>query len=243
MKKYFDVYLEFDHEKLFDTINRSVEDGHKGYMCVVDANIITTAQRDPEFKKIINSALVNTCDGSSIAILSGWIHKSKLRPFNGPEIFSSYIEKSYRHLLLGSTPEVKEKVIGVLLEKNLKTDNILTMELPFCRADQFDYKGIAEEIKNLNPAFIWVSLGAPKQEIFMSRLLPHLDKGFMIGIGAAFNFYIGDFAIPKARLGRLKFIWFSRIFTEPSKSISRISKALAVMPKMIYQELRRQGNH
>ena len=38
---------------------------------------------------------------------------------------------------------------------------------------------------------IWVALGAPKQEIFMNRLKPHLKKGVAIAIGAAFNFYSG----------------------------------------------------
>jgi N-acetylglucosaminyldiphosphoundecaprenol N-acetyl-beta-D-mannosaminyltransferase len=243
MNKYFDVCLEFDHSKLIETIERSIREKSKGYMCVVDINILATAQKDQEFRKIVNSAVVNTCDGSSVAILAGWVHKSKFLPFNGPELFSMYIEKPYKHLLLGNTTEVKDKIIASLSGKNISIDDVMTMELPFCKIDQFDFPGIAKEIGKLDPDIIWVSLGAPKQEAFMSRLVPYLNSGFLIGIGAAFSFYTGDLSIPKIKIGNLKLIWLSRIFADPSKSIKRIYKALLVLPGMIIRERRLVKHH
>jgi hypothetical protein len=42
----------------------------------------------------LNNSLINTCDGSSIAMIAGWIHDQKYRALNGPEIFEHYIEKN-----------------------------------------------------------------------------------------------------------------------------------------------------
>lgn len=46
-------------------------------------------------------------------------------------------------------------------------------------------------INEANPDFIWVGLGAPKQEIWMAT---HENKvnGLMIGVGAAFDYESGN---------------------------------------------------
>ena len=62
---------------------------------------------------------------------------------------------------------------------------------PFLNVEDFDYLKISKLINQNKPDIIWIGLGAPKQEIFMSKLLPHIDSGLMIGVGAAFNFYSG----------------------------------------------------
>lgn len=42
-------------------------------------------------------------------------------------------------------------------------------ELPFRKVEDFDYPTIAEMINQDAPDIIWISLGCPKQEQFMSR--------------------------------------------------------------------------
>ena len=113
------------------------------------------------------------------------------------------------------------------------------MPVPFATVDQFDYKGIAEELKAVDPDIVWVSLGAPKQEQFMERLLPYIDRGLLFGIGAAFNFYVGDIRQPKFHIGAFRFIWLDRIFREPKKQLSRIWGALTVYPKLYRKEKKR----
>ena len=65
-------------------------------------------------------------------------------------------------------------------------------ELPFCDVEDFDYQNIAQMIEKDKAEIIWIALGAPKQEIFMNRLQPHLRKGVMIAVGAVFKFYSGS---------------------------------------------------
>ena len=57
--------------------------------------------------------------------------------------------------------------------------------------ESFNYLEISKLINQNKPDIIWIGLGAPKQEVFMSKLLPHIDSGLMLGVGAAFNFYSG----------------------------------------------------
>lgn len=236
MKSVFNIFLEFDLNLFYNKIEETIYNKKKGYVCVVDGNVLTTAQKNLHYREIINRSLINTCDGSSIAWLAGMIYNEKFRALSGPEIFEKYIESGYKQTLIGSNTDVIEKIESKLRSKAIDGNNIKHIPLPFLPVSDFNYLNIAEEINNDPPDIIWVSLGAPKQEIFMSKLLPHLNYGVMFGIGAAFNFYIGEISIPKKNIGALRFVWLYRIFQEPKKQLKRAISYILILPKLIWQE-------
>lgn len=240
MQKYFNIFFEFNHNNFYNTIEETIHLSGKGYVCVVDANVLTIAQRNLSYRKIINNSLINSCDGSSIALIAGWIYHEKYRALNGPEIFEYYIEKNFKHILLGSSTRTTDQIKKVLKQKNLDVANIQTIPLPFMSIEDFDYKSIAKEINKLKPEIVWVSLGAPKQELFMSNILPLLDKGVMFGIGAAFNFYVGELNAPRFKIGNLSFIWLNRLINEPKKLIRRLIPYLLIMPRLYMEEKRKK---
>lgn len=235
---YFSIKLQFDHAVLHETIVNTIKNNGKGYVCVVDANVLTMAQKNEEYKDVINNALINTCDGSSIAWLAGLIHKKQFKAYNGPELFENYIELDYNQLLLGSTQDTIDKIKLKLQEKNISWQYLHSMPLPFLDVNNFDYKTIANTINDINPDIIWVSLGAPKQELFMKKILPYLNRGVLFGIGAAFNFYTGEIPLPSFQIGRLRFIWLSRLFAEPKKLIKRLIPYVLIIPRLIISELK-----
>lgn len=237
MKKYFNILLEFNHEAFNSIIKNAIKERCKGYVCVIDANVLTMAQHNIHYQQVLNKSLINTCDGSSIAFLASCIHHQNFRALNGPEIFEHYIEKKYKHLLLGSTAKTTDRIKEVLIRKKLNTSNILTLSLPFLPVENFDYQSIANEINIIKPDIIWVSLGAPKQEIFMNKILPFLNYGLLFGIGAAFNFYIGELNIPRFKIGSLSFIWLNRLFNEPKKLISRLLPYIVLLPILYIKEI------
>lgn len=236
MKQYFNINIEFDHAKLYQSINQNIDNKEKMYICVVDANVLTMAQKNTAYRNVINNAMVNTCDGSSIAMMAGWLHHKKFRALNGPTIFSHYIEQPIKQILLGSTVTTSARIKQTLKTKGINADHIDVMPLPFMTIHEFDYPGIAAEINKLAPDIIWVSLGAPKQEFFMNMILPYLNKGVMFGIGAAFNFYVGDIKKPKTQIGSLSLIWLTRWIAEPRKLSKRIFATICTFPGMYWQE-------
>ena len=70
---------------------------------------------------------------------------------------------------------------------------------------------------------IWVGLGAPKQEKVIHILFDKLDKGVLVGVGAAFNFFSGidSFKRAPATYRRLHLEWLFRLFQEPKRIASR----------------------
>jgi N-acetylglucosaminyldiphosphoundecaprenol N-acetyl-beta-D-mannosaminyltransferase len=238
--QYFNVNLEFNHSNIHRIINECASKRKKGYICVVDANVLTIAQKNRNYRNILNSSTINTCDGSSIATLAGMIYKSKFCTLSGPDLFSRYIEKNeFKQLLLGSSEKISNEIKSRLSDKKIDNQHLQVMSLPFLQVGQFDYHAIADTINSYKPDLIWVSLGAPKQEIFMSKILPYLHQGLMLGIGAAFNFYTGKIYIPKFHIGPFRFIWLSRLIAEPKKSYHRSIGYVLLLPKLYFSEKRK----
>lgn len=241
-KTYFNVRIEFDRDELDRKIFKAIEEGTPGYSCSVEANNLTVANRNPEFLKVLNGALVNNCDGSVLAKILAWIHKEPIDSYIGADIFIKYISmKRFRQFFLGNTREVLDGLKKNLAEIDPAIAEMRFETLPFRSVDDFDYEGIAAMINADNPDIIWVSLGAPKQEMFMARLKPYLKRGVMFGYGAIFNFNAGVGEVrraPKLML-RMRLEWLYRAFEQPKKNIPRYWGFIRILPRLIREERRK----
>lgn len=237
----FDIDIEFDRQVLHHVIEECVRSDHKGYVCFVDANVLSIARKDAGYLRILQDAMVISCDGGSIAAMVNRIHHTDVRAYNGPDLFEHYIgQGQFRQLLLGSTEEKFHQIEQELVRRGLPTTHISHLPVPFARVEDFDYEAIAAQINAATPDLVWVSLGAPKQERFMSRLLPFINRGVLLGVGAALNFYVGDNVQPKVHLGALRFIWLDRIYREPRKQLKRVWMILLTLPRLYRDEMKRK---
>jgi N-acetylglucosaminyldiphosphoundecaprenol N-acetyl-beta-D-mannosaminyltransferase len=236
---YFNVRLEFDKQRFDEIIDGAIKTGKPGYVCSVESNNLTVANKNPEFLKILNGALVNNCDGSVLAKILSSIHKRYLEPYIGADIFIKYIRLcKYRQFFLGNTPEVLSGLKEKLSQIDPKIREMRFETLPFKAVDEFDYKGIGKMINEDNPDIIWVSLGAPKQEMFMNRLQPHINRGIMFGFGAIFNFNagVGDVKRAPEWMLKLRFEWLHRALEQPKKNIPRYWNFMKILPILIIEE-------
>ena len=245
MEKYFGISYEFDKAVVYGTIDRLVQSGHKGYVCVADGVTLSMSQIHPLLKKVLDEADVITCDSGWVPLFLKWIYGIKREQLAGSELFSSILhEKKYKMMFLGTS----NSILKPLRENISKIDpNILDMpfvSLPFRDVEDFDYKEIADSINEEKPDIIWVALGMPKQEIFMYNLKPFLNSGVCIGVGAAFKFFSG---LPGHRRApqwmiKCKIEWVHRIFSEPKKQIERCCLIFRTVPRLLYVEYKIKQN-
>lgn len=248
MEKYFDIRYEFDVPTVHQAIAEQLADGKPGYICVADGNILTMVHKDEEYRKVIDSSIFSICDSSWVPKFVKWIYGYKRSHYCGSDIFIDIVrQRKYRMIFLGTKQNVLDALQQNLAKENPDVAEMTFKELPFCAVDQFDYKGIAEMIEQDGAQIIWVALGAPKQEQFMSRLQPHLKHGVQIAIGAAFNFYSGLADAPQrcpAWMRKLHLEFVHRIFKEPRKQIKRCWGILTTLPRIFKKErkVKRQEN-
>ena len=240
MKKYFNIYLEFDKDKVDQIIHDTIIKKGKGFVCSVEANNLTVANKNPDFLRVVNGALVNICDGSMLAKILGFIHKRNFESYLGADLFLSYVKKcQYKQYFIGNTRQVLDGLRDNLTKIDSNIASMKFEELPFLNVEDFNYEEIAKNINKEGVDVIWVSLGAPKQELFMSNLLPYLNQGVMFGFGAIFNFNSGVGHVKRAPkwMIKLNLEWLYRAFEEPKKNVPRYLNFIKILPRLIKKEI------
>lgn len=236
----FNTHLEFDSQKLFYAIEKRIAEKEPGYICVCDSSVMTRIHQDKEYRELINGAFINTCDGSSICTLAKMIYGGNPVSVNGPELFEKYTKIPYKQVIIGNTEPIVQMVRDKMKEEKHDSSHIDHLQVPFCKVDEFDYEGIAKEINEKGYDIIWVSLGNPKQEIFMRNITPYLKQGVMFGIGAALNFWVGDLSLPKFHIGPVRFMWFTRIFEDPKRMVKATWVVLKALPSIYLEEVKKK---
>jgi N-acetylglucosaminyldiphosphoundecaprenol N-acetyl-beta-D-mannosaminyltransferase len=235
------ITIQFNKAKIENTIKTTINSSSKGYICTINANLLTEANKNENFRFVLNNSLLNTCDGSFLAKSLSWVFNDRLEAWPGPDFFLEILKnKNYKYYFLGSN----QKTLSVL-KKNLLPnypwiDDSKFTSLPYLGVDQFDYDKISHDINDFQADIVWLSLGAPKQEVFASKLLPYLNNGIIICVGAAFDFYgrkKGTRAPFFVRKLGLEWIW--RIFTSPKKTIIRLQREVVTIPKILFKEKKR----
>lgn len=236
---YFNVPLTFGHENLERELIAAIKSGTPGYCCFIEANNLTIANRNPQFLQVVRGAVCNSCDGSVVARLLGHIHHEPFESYVGADVFRSFVGmRRFRQFFLGNTPEVLAGLRQSLVPVDPAIAGMKFETLPFRKVEDFDYPAIAAMINADNPDIVWVSLGAPKQEEFMARLKPYLNRGVMMGVGAAFDFHSSTGKIKRAPrwMRRLRLEWLHRAFEEPKKNVPRYWGFIRILPRLIRQE-------
>lgn len=240
MEKFFDIKYEFDVPTIHQAIEGEIAQGRPNYICVADGNIPTMVYHNQEYRKVINGGLFSICDSSWVPQFVKWIYGHKRTHYCGSDIFIDIVRsRKYRMIFLGTKQKVLDALQQNLQKYNPDVAGMTFKELPFCNIEEFNYKEIATMVEEDKADIVWVALGAPKQEIFMSRLKPHLKNGVIIAIGAAFNFYSGLRNVPQRCplwMRKLHMEFVHRIITEPKKQIKRSFRIVATLPMILKKE-------
>ena len=242
MEKYFNIRYEFDRAVVQERIAQKVTELGAGYICVADANILQQVHNDLSYRKVVDGSMFSICDSSWVPIFVNRIYGIKHEHYCGSMIFKDVIEmKRYRQFFMGTSTKTLTALKENLAAMDPAIKDMTFYELPFCNVEDFDYPAIAEIVNRDNPDIIWVALGAPKQEIFMSKLNPYLKRGVQIAVGAAFKFYSGleEKRAPEwMRRMHLEFVY--RIFAEPKKQWARCKLIIRTLPRIFREEKKRK---
>ena len=98
-----------------------------------------------------------------------------------------------RHFLLGSTAGVLRRLEENLAQRFPEAKIVGRLSLPFFESDGFS--GAEEtlaDVRRASPHVVWLSLGCPKQELWMLRYAQELAPALVAGVGAAFDFHSGS---------------------------------------------------
>lgn len=242
METYFNICYEFDKKSVHEAIAQQLAGNASGYICVADGVILDTVNRNTAYRQVVNDGMFSICDSSYVPLYIQWIYGKRYEQYCGSQIFMDIVKSQrYRMIFMGTNQTILNALQRNLMSVNPDVAKMQFVELPFRAVEDFDYERIARKIEADGAGIIWIALGAPKQEYFMNRLKPHLKRGVMIAVGAAFKFYSG-IAAKRAPTWMVKhhleFVY--RIFSEPKKQIKRCSMIVLTLPMLLIGEMKRK---
>ena len=137
-----------------------------------------------------------------------------------PAILNLSQEKGYTHYFYGSTEHTLKRLRKVLLTRYPELKIVGMYAPPFRRLTREEDEVDVSRINESGADFVWVALGAPKQEKWMYEHRGRVG-GLMIGVGAAFDFIAGT--TKRAPMWMQKFCmeWIFRIMQDPRRMLPR----------------------
>lgn len=136
------------------------------------------------------------------------------------EIFNISTENGYRHYFYGSTEETLKKLSSKLEEKYPGLQIAGMCSPPFRPLTDEEDEKVVKMINDTNPDFVWIGLGAPKQEKWMAM---HQGKiqGLMVGVGAGFDYYADNIKRAPKWMQSNNLEWLYRLIQDPKRLFSR----------------------
>lgn len=216
------------------------------YICVTDAgNLVNAYRKSPGLKDAINNSLISLPDGKPISVFAKLKGIRSIERVAGPDFMEKLFEATsgtvIRHFFLGDTDEIHDK-----LRKKISAEYRIEIAGSFSPEfnswnEQTD-REIVTRLKEADADIIWVGLGGGKQEIWMKNNFMKLDKGIMIGVGAAFRFYLGEIKRAPLFFQNVGLEWFFRLIQQPGKMFTRYASTLPFFAAYCLQEFFKKKN-
>lgn len=194
------------------------------YMCVSNVHTTVTSYEEGDYCAIQNGGIMAIPDGGPLSSVGRKRGHKEMSRTTGPsymgEIFKMSVEKGYRHYFYGSTEETLDKLCKALGEKYPGLQIAGVYSPPFRIMTGEEDNAIVERINEVNPDFIWVGLGAPKQERWMSAHQGRVN-GFMVGVGAGFDYHAGNIDRAPEWMQNCNLEWLYRLMQDPKRLFRR----------------------
>lgn len=214
-------------EWTLDYLKNHVKDLSGDYICVSNVHTTVTSFENEEYRKIQNGGIMAIPDGGPLSSVGRKRGYHKMSRVTGPslmgEIFNLSVENGYRHYFYGSTEETLEKLYSKLEEKYTGIQIAGMYSPPFRPITEEEDEMIVKMINDTNPDFVWIGLGAPKQEKWMAMHLGEV-KGLMLGVGAGFDYYADNIKRAPEWMQRINMEWLYRLIQDPKRLFSRYMK-------------------
>ena len=190
------------------------------YVCVCTVHSVMDCQRWEDLRSLFRAAGLVTPDGMPLVWLARREHRHVSRVY-GPDLMLAELDRSqvtgHRHFFYGGGPGIGE-LLGRRRRERFPAITVAGVEEPpFAPLDDLCTDDVAERINRAGADIVWVGIGSPKQERWMSRMRSRLEAPVLIGVGAAFDFHSG--LVPQAPrwMQRSGLEWLHRLSTDPKR--------------------------
>jgi len=194
-------------------------------IAICNANTLVRSVRNPHIADLINNFTIKTADGFPVAKALSILNKKRFERVDGYKVFLRTIEdgldRNCSHYFFGSDEHTTKLMI-----KNLKKSYPEIQINGYICPDIMDsdqlVKKYLDEVKNITADIIWISLGFPKQEMFIDKVCKTIDiNSNFVGIGGVFEWVAETKKKAPEWVANIGFEWLLRLAQDPKRLYKR----------------------
>lgn len=211
-------------EKTISDIAEHIESWRGEYICVSNVHTTVMAHDNEDYRQVQNDAVMALPDGGPLSAHSRMYGNNMAQRVTGPDLMREILKKSdktkWRHFFYGSSQKTIDRLRQVIQERYPDVEIAGMISPPFRQLTLEEDAAYVEEINNAKPDFVWVGLGAPKQEIWMAAHRKRINA-IMIGVGAAFDYESGNIKRAPMWMQKASLEWLYRLMQDPKRLFRR----------------------
>lgn len=201
------------------TIEHWIAHKDRKYICVANVYTVMEYRRIPIYRDAYQGAGLVTPDGMPLVWMGKLAGHSEVERVYGPDLMAAVCATlpNIRHFFYGTNEETLNRLTLRLRERYPMLNIAGTYAPPFRPLQPHEDDTLVAHINQCEPDIIWVSLGAPKQELWMASHRQTLNAPVLIGVGAAFDYLSGMKRQAPRWMRQAGFEWLFRLATEPRR--------------------------
>ena len=214
------VNFESAQKYLFD--NFDLASGK--YICAANVHTTVTAHEDKAYRQVQNSSFMTLPDGKPLSVVGRKRGKSLMGRVTGPDFLEEVLKRTedseMKHYFYGTTQDNLDGFVSVI-KRTYPDLQIVGVEPSVFRPLSIQEENeLIERINESGADFVWIALGAPRQEIFCNKLSERTNAVW-VAVGGALNVISG--VIPRAPqwMQDHGLEWFYRFMKEPQRLFKR----------------------
>lgn len=173
-----------------------------------------SAMRDPALRRALNAAHMRICDGVGISWATLLLHRQWTPRVTGIQLFFDLLMMAAREglkvFLLGALPQSNAAARRKLLERYPGLEIVGSQDGFFQ-----DSAKVVETINASGADLLFVAMGSPRQEFWMSEHLPQLKTPFSMGVGGSLDAVSGVSRWAPRLFRDTGTEWLFRLVTQP----------------------------
>ncbi len=202
-------------EQAIETVDKWMQEKARRYIVTPNPEILVLAQKDNEFKEILNKADMAIPDGAGLL----WANSNLKERVSGTDLM----------IELCDLAEKKEYVVGLFGARgNVCQQTIKKLKLSYPKLQISDLNNLSNP-SDISVDLLFVAFGAPKQEKFIYN---QKIARVAMGVGGAFDLISGKIRRAPKWMQNTGFEWLWRLMMEPRR-LKRIITAIIIFPYLI----------
>lgn len=213
-----------DMSRTINAIQKNLEQWRGEYICVSNVHTTVTASEDKSYMSIQNHAVLALPDGGPLSAFQRKHGYPDAQRVTGPDLMREILrlsaQRGWRHCFYGSTPETLGALKTKIQEQYPGVAVTAMISPPFRELTPQEDSDMIASINETKPDFVWVGLGAPKQERWMANH-QHKIRALMVGVGAAFDYEAGNIQRAPRWMQKHSLEWVYRFLQDPKRLFKR----------------------